>query len=237
MRLYLIRHAQSVNNALRDERDRLQDPPLTELGERQAEALARHLAAGIELDPALFWEGGPPPRGYGFTRMYCSPMWRSLQTAAPVAQALDLTPQVWIDVHEQGGIYLDHADGRGRVGYSGKTRREIAAVFPSYLLPEGIGERGWWNRDFEEWPACYERATKVAEELRGWVASDECIAMISHGGFLDALLKVLFNQTSNRRMFYYHYNTAISRVDFRSDGFLEFRYLNRVSHLSPDLVS
>jgi len=61
--------------------------------------------------------------------------------------------------------------------------------------------------------------------------------MISHGGFLDALLKVLFNQTSKRRMFYYHYNTAITRLDFREDGRLGLRFVNRVDHLPPETVS
>ena len=48
MQLYIVRHAQSTNNALADIRDRVCDPTLTELGERQAEIVGGHLAAGIE---------------------------------------------------------------------------------------------------------------------------------------------------------------------------------------------
>ena len=46
MQLYIIRHAQSVNNALDDQRYRVSDPLLTEVGHRQAAMLAEHLAHG-----------------------------------------------------------------------------------------------------------------------------------------------------------------------------------------------
>ena len=49
MDLYIIRHAQSTNNALPAEvelRDRVCDPLLSDLGYRQAAFLAEHLATG-----------------------------------------------------------------------------------------------------------------------------------------------------------------------------------------------
>jgi 2,3-bisphosphoglycerate-dependent phosphoglycerate mutase len=233
MRLYLIRHAQSTNNALGDERDRVRDPALTGLGERQAETLAEHLATGVELEPADHFE-----RGYSITRLFCSPMVRSLQTAAPVARRLGLRPEVWTDIHEQGGIYLDAEDGMSRIGYPGVTRAEIQASYPTYLLPEDISEGGWWNRGFEEWEDFQERAARVAEKLFKWAASDERLALITHGGFTDALLKALLQHTSRERpLFYYHYNTAITRLDFGHNGHLGIQYVNRVDHLAPELVS
>jgi hypothetical protein len=54
---------------------------------------------------------------------------------------------------------------------------------------------------------------------------------------MDALLKALFRQFPDRHLFYYHYNTAVSRIDLRSDGNLGVRYLNRVSHLPLELIS
>ncbi len=242
MELYLIRHAQSTNNALADQNQRVCDPPLTDLGLRQAEVIARHVAEG--LTPELVKYGSVEAtdaaqrRGYGLTRLYCSPMRRTLQTAQPISQALGLTPEVWVDIHEQGGIYLDHGEEVGRVGYPGLTRAEILAEFPAYRLPDAVTEQGWWRSGYEEWPLCQGRAIKVAHTLRQWaIGSTERIALVSHGGFLDALLKALFDQLPGRHLFYHHYNTAVTRLDFREDGRLGLRFINRVDHLPPELVS
>ncbi len=242
MELYLIRHGQSTNNALSEARERVFDPALTGLGLRQAQLAAEHLANGLNPELAVWTpEGGgsaPNRCGYGITRLYCSPMMRALQTAQPIGQALGLAPEVWVDIHEQGGIFLDHgeADG-GVVGYPGKTRPEILAEFPGYKLPAGITDLGWWKWGYEEMSVCHGRAVRVAEELVKRAAGDERIAMVSHGGFVDALLKALSNQLPGYFLFYFHYNTAITRVDFRGDGRLDFRYLNRVAHLPPDAIS
>jgi broad specificity phosphatase PhoE len=241
MELYIVRHAQSANNVLVDPRYRVCDPPLTELGKRQAELVAQHLSNGVNPELSAWTPaetGGNHDRhGYPITRLYCSPMARALQTARPIGQALDLAPEVWIDIHEQGGIFLDHGKAGGVVGYPGKTRSEILADFPHYVLPEGITERGWWQWGYEELSVCHGRAIKVAEDLGKWAASDERIAMVSHGGFIDALLKALFNQLPGYSLFYYHYNTAITRIDFLPGNRLDFRYLNRVTHLPPGLIS
>lgn len=85
MELYIIRHAQSANNALRDPADRVCDPHLTELGRQQAARLARHLAN----EPHSEQRHGSDPEetsvetiaGYGIVKLYCSAMHRSLETA------------------------------------------------------------------------------------------------------------------------------------------------------------
>ena len=235
MELYIIRHAQSTNNTLTDHWDRVCDPPLTELGRRQAEIVAQHVGTGVGLEP---WEpDSRDRRGYGITRLYCSPMWRALQTAEPIGRALGLAPEVWIDIHERGGIFLDHGEAGGIVGHPGKTRPEIMAEFPDYHLPAGVTEQGWWYQGREEPSACHGRAIKVAEELHKWSSSDERIAMVSHGGFISDLLKALFNQLPGYHIYYHCLNTSISRIGFRSDGHLDVQYLNRVDHLPLELVS
>lgn len=233
MQLYIIRHAQSTNNALADERLRVCDPPLTELGRLQAQIVAQHLASGRQPEPAA----GDGHGGYGLTHLYTSPMWRALQTAQPIAQTLGLQPEIWLELHEQGGIYLDHGEGRGRVGYPGKTRPEVLAEFPGFVVPEELSEEGWWNRDYEEMPACYERACCVLAALARRAATDERIALLTHGAFIDAFLKALFHQEADEPLFYYNYNTAISRLDFHGDGRVDVHYLNRVDHLPVDLIS
>lgn len=247
MQLYIIRHAQSYNNALANFKDRICDPPLTELGHQQAAAVADYLARGVHPEQKFGGDaeatGVRTVLGAGITRLYCSAMHRSLQTAHAIGRALSLNPEVWLDIHEAGGIYLEHEDERGIVGYPGKTRGEILAEFPNVTLPDAVTEDGWWNVDDgqEDWPTCQGRAIRVAYRLRAWAASearaDECVAMVSHGGFMEVLLKALFNQLPGSQVVYHHFNTAITRLDFMPEGRLDVRYINRIPHLSQELVS
>jgi broad specificity phosphatase PhoE len=242
MQLYIIRHAQSANNAINDSKDRTQDPPLTDLGRRQAEIVADYLANGLPLDERLFPGrnlNGSTPRGFGISRLYCSPMLRTLQTAQPISAALGMAPEVWVDIHEHGGIFLEYADERGVVGFPGLTRREIAEQFSHYVLPEAITDQGWYNpaHGMESEEASMERAIKVAASLREQSATQDHIAIVTHGTFANHLIKAIFDQLPGRRQFYHHYNTAISRIDFYKDEWLGLVYLNRIDHLPPELVS
>jgi 2,3-bisphosphoglycerate-dependent phosphoglycerate mutase len=240
MELYIIRHAQSTNNALIDQRTRVADPPLTELGQHQAQLLARYLATTTDPAdlPAITMgqrRNGRRGPGYHIDRLYCSPMWRSLQTIQPIADALGLKPEIWVPIHEVGGIFLE--DETGIVGYGGKTRSELLATFPGYAIPGEITEAGWWTGGLEEELARDLRAIRVATQLHGWAASDERIAIVSHGGFINRLLKVLFNLPTGRLVFYEHYNTAVTRIVFNADGHLTANYINRVDHLPPDMLT
>ena len=243
MELYIIRHGQSVNNVsmITDGKDRLPDPPLTELGQIQAEAVARHLKSGLNPDiliDAAYGRGEGTP-GFGITKLYCSPMLRTLQTCQPISKALGLKPQVWIDIHEHGGLYLDYRDERGTASFPGLTRAEIMTDFPDYDLPEAITEKGWWNvaQGEEDLAAAQARAIRTAANLWEQAESQERIAIVTHGTFADCLLKALLNQLPTTRHFFAHYNTAISRVDFLDLHRLRLRFTNRVDHLMAEMLS
>ncbi|HXF63414.1 MAG TPA: histidine phosphatase family protein [Caldilineaceae bacterium] len=259
MRLFIIRHAESANNRLALDltyeeymAQRSPDPPLTERGQRQAKLLAEHLAS--DTIPETYHEtiptrqdGQEPPARYGgyhITHLYCSPMLRTLQTAQPVVAALGLKPTVWVEIHEHGGMFKGNPrSGEELIIHPGLTRAAIQADFPEYELPETITEKGWWNSGYEDMPACYARAIRVARDLRRRAQEERVaeveshIAIISHGTFVDALIKALFNQLPERQIFYHHYNTGISRIDFMPNGSLFLRYLNRVQHLPPEMIS
>ncbi len=243
MELYIIRHAQSTNNALVNQRERVQDPELTELGQRQAQNLAEHLAEGIhpEMTIGISEEDTTTRRkqGYGINRLYCSAMKRAMQTARPVGEALKLSTEVWIDIHEVGGIYLDDFETETKVGYPGQTRPEIMAEFPNFVLPGEVTDEGWWNKGYEDWPGCHGRAIRVARQLHRLAEqlTHERIAIVTHGGFIDALLKALLNQSPSPIFFFHHYNTAITRIDFLPDKRLHFRHINRVNHIPMDMIS
>ena len=229
MELYIVRHGQSTNNALADRSERVADPPLTPLGRRQAEMVAQHLATGMVKVP----DGELRP--YGIGRLYCSAMERALDTAQVMGSALGLVPEVWLDIHEVGGIYLDGPEGPE--GYAGKTRQEIEDEYPGFVLPDGITDEGWWNRPREDRRARLLRAGRVVAALRERAGGDERIALVTHGGFVNVLQKVLFRQAAGTNMWFDLYNTAISRIDFYADGHVSVQFLNRVDHLPPELVT
>lgn len=246
MELYLIRHGQSVNNVIMVNADyehlRDADPALTPLGWQQAEAAAHYLAEATNLEalvdlPAENRREVPP--GFGITRLYSSPMLRALQTAQPIAQALKLPVEVWVEVHEHGGLYLEYPDERGVVGFPGRTRADMQRDFPGCLLPEAITDQGWWNpaSKREDIAGCFARAARVAAGLRRRAYSQERIAIITHGTFAACLLKALLNMLPSDQLHYHLYNTSITRLDFRADGHMVIRYINRIAHLPPEWVS
>jgi 2,3-bisphosphoglycerate-dependent phosphoglycerate mutase len=229
MELFLIRHGQSANNALADPALRVEDPWLTPAGEQQAERVAAYLAARRHLH-ADARDGARPV----FDQLYCSPMIRAMQTARPIARTLAVRCEVWVDIHEIGGIYLDR-DGR-KVGYAGQTRSQLLQHFPECALPHDVSERGWWNRDFEEAHVGYARAVGVARALRARADEDTRVGLVSHGDFLSELLKSLCDEDIGDGGYYQHRNTAITHVDLTPLG-ARVRYLNRVDHLDDALLT
>lgn len=242
MELFIIRHAQSTNNALPDENGRVIDPPLTEIGRRQAGLVAAYLTQSTDRSTAPC-EAEPPNGGngcyFGIKRIYTSAMQRALETATPIGQALGLRPEVWVEVHEHGGMWLDHGAPIGVVGYPGMTRAEIAARFPDMCLPADVTENGWYDPALgnEGWELARTRAERVAARLRGWGDQDDRIALVTHGGFGSLLLRALFSASPAAHLFFHHDNTGITRVRFRADGQVSLRYLNRVSHLPAELIT
>ncbi len=238
MELYIIRHGQSANNALEEGGQRVCDPPLTDIGEAQAHRLASYLAEagdGVEgIHPAGMQQNCA---GFEFDRIFSSPMLRAIQTAAPVGKALGIRPEIWIDIHEEGGIWLDEGDDRGEVVYPGLTRSEIEALFPEFAIPETITEAGWWNRPPEvksEWRARARRVASVLHER--FAGTGERIGMVCHGGFANDLLHAVFAGMPDS-IYFENPNTAMSRLDFNGKGWVQVRYLSRVAHLPPDLIT
>ena len=241
--LYLIRHGQSQNNAFAaesttkttEETPRTSDPSLTRAGYAQAKCVARYLAQ--EADKTDVRDGTPVGDGHGIDKLYTSPMLRALETTAPISDALGLAPEIWLDVHEEGGIWLDHGDGRGPIGYPGMNRTEIAANFPGFELPASITGAGWWNRPFETRENLVRRAARLAEDVRRHVAGQESrIAIVSHGTLISLLIQHLLLGQYVPEIRFSNHNTGISRIDFDGDSVM-LRYLNRIDHLPMDLVT
>lgn len=237
MRIYFIRHGQSANNARPTvDTPRTHDPILTSLGQQQAERLAQFMTSNPDPVPASLEAIEGADDSFGISQIYCSPMWRALQTAKPLADALKINPVVWDDIHEQGGVYLVENDKA--IGYPGKTRQEIVNVFPNYVLPATISDQGWWNRDHESWDEAAKRAVDVANRLvKMGTESEDTIAIITHQFFIGMVLKLMAGAPPFNNIYFNLYNTGITRLDIKPNGVLFFRYMNRVGHLTPELLS
>ena len=228
MELYLIRHGQSANNlrkeALAEPCDspaatapRMADPPLTDLGKLQARL------AGEALTEE------------GITRLYCGPMLRTLQTAQIIGAALDLSPHVFVALHEWGGVWESRGE-TGSVQRPGLTKQEMSAMFPGFVLPSDVTDRGWWFHDWEGDQAMLELAHRNAQAFIAHlethhVDSEQPVAAISHGGSGSSLVGALFGVPQDVLYARFtHDNTGVSRISITSER-RQLRYLNRIDHL------
>ncbi|HTO58928.1 MAG TPA: histidine phosphatase family protein, partial [Pseudomonadales bacterium] len=219
-----IRHGESTNNALPDATNRVADPLLTPAGERQALRVAEHLAALAHLHPTQ--RNGAA----ALDRLYCSAMLRAMQTADAIADRLGLAPELWLDIHEIGGIYLDH--GERKVGYPGSTRAELERRFPNCVMAPDVRTDGWWNRPFEDHADGVDRAARVANILRDRANEATRIGLVTHGDFMSELVKALLDGPGGTT-FYEHRNTAITCLEL-TPGLVRVRYVNRVEHLDDE---
>ena len=245
-RLYLIRHAQSTNNQGWDgtpfHEGREPDPDITEIGHRQAQSLASHLVHPL-AEPRQIPFASVEQTDFRLTHVYCSLMTRSVVTAGYVAEACGLNLEALPDIFEQHGIY--HVNERGACeGLPGPGRAYFEQRFPKLTLPENIDGEGWWSRPYEEEDAFVERVDRVVAEIgRRLAGSDERVAMISHGDFIDQFVNTLMGVGRHRHNYDNHWvanwtfhNTSISRIDF-VDGARNVVYLNRIDHLEHHLVT
>ncbi|MEM7125333.1 MAG: histidine phosphatase family protein [Chloroflexota bacterium] len=252
MIVYIIRHAQSQNNVVatmaKDHAEfvanYVTDPSITKLGFEQADLVAEHLKSETDIDRLADTPESKLWGGYNITHLYCSPMLRTMQTALPIGWALALQPEIWVDIHENNGLYrYNSADPEDISSYSGLTRSQMIERFPGYKLVDQITEEGWWFGGREEFSLCMGRALRVSDTLRKWAAKQhqegraETIALVSHGTFIDCLLKALTYRLPDTSVHYHNYNTAINRVDFHEDGKVTLRYINRTQHLPPGTIS
>lgn len=194
--LYLIRHARSTWNA----EGRWQghaDPPLDEVGLKQAEALAEHL------------------RGETFAAVYSSPLVRARQTAEYIARAQSLS------------VVLDDRLKERDVGaWSGLTEAEVKARFPEHFKPD------WWvsGPPGGEGQSALNARTLAAFRAIIAVHPDGAVAVVSHGGTLNACLAGLFGIPLGLPVSFRFANTNYARLSVK-DGRVHVLSLGEAAHL------
>jgi 2,3-bisphosphoglycerate-dependent phosphoglycerate mutase len=240
MEFYFIRHGQSTNNLLWQRtgstNGRSEDPKLTETGQQQVRLLAQFLrhtppnAAAANRDTQNIG-------GFGITHLYTSLMVRAVATGTAVADALGLPLTAWQDLHEGGGIFLDDEATGERNGRPGKNRAFFAAHYPDLILPDSLDDIGWWNRPYEEHEERPARAKRVLRELlERHGATDDRVAVVSHGGFYNYFLWELLGLPQREGFWFALSNTGITRVDFDGDN-VGLVYSNRTDFLPKELVT
>ncbi|MFB2935189.1 histidine phosphatase family protein [Aerosakkonemataceae cyanobacterium BLCC-F154] len=240
MQLYFIRHAESTNNYNRrvrgSSKGRSDDPELTATGKEQAQILAEFLRNNYSPIPVLERDF-QNARGFHFTHLYSSLMIRSVITGTFISQALNLPLTAWVDIHECRGPYIRDDRTDETIATEGKNRAYFTANHPELILPDYLGEKGWWNRPAEETEQWFVRAKLVFQELlEKHGNSDDRVAIVSHGGFYNCFLATVLNFPPGHCFSFILNNAAISRIDFEG-GKIRLIYLNRVDFLPKDLIT
>jgi 2,3-bisphosphoglycerate-dependent phosphoglycerate mutase len=177
----------------------LADPPLSAAGRAQAEAVAKRL----EREP--------------FTHIFVTPLQRTQQTAAPLAELTGLVPVVIPDLRE---------------AYMGDWEHDfyvrVAAQDP--LLKRMLIEESWEvipNAErMQEFAA---RVRTGIREVAGALADGSACVAFVHGGTIGELCR---QATASRAFaFFAPENTSISRLVVHQDGHWGLRTYNDVSHL------
>ena len=226
MRFVLIRHGQSINNLLwaetGDSIGRHHDPALTPLGHQQAQLLGDALA-----DDVLPWR---------ITHLHCSLMTRAVQTAAPLAEALDLPLIGHPDAYETGGPFVEEVVGV-RVPHRGATAAELRILSARLMLPESAGDDGWFPGPYEDGQSLImDRARRVVADLRARHGEDDVVALVIHGAFFQYLFQALLGIDSMRGWITKH-NTAMTLIDETSAGISIAERIDWTPHLSEELLT
>lgn len=237
MRLYLIRHGQSVNNALwakqQSEQGRSFDPVLTDIGRAQAQCVAEFLRDELGTRLPLTGMFNDPARP---ALIYTSLMSRAAATGSIVARALHVPLIALSDAHEVGGLYLTDETTGEKIGMEGPNRAHFETQHPEMQLPGELGERGWWNRPHEDKELRAGRARRVWEFLLARHGTGEdVIGLITHGGFYNYLLSNVLGVQQSEIWFALN-NCAVSRIDVSERG-IGLAYLNRFDFLPPEWIT
>jgi 2,3-bisphosphoglycerate-dependent phosphoglycerate mutase len=213
MRFVLVRHGQSGNNVLwsaqGSDHGRHPDTPLTPLGREQAHRLAAFVAGG-----GLPWRPDA---------VHCSLMTRAVETAAPLADALDLPLHGHAELFECGGPY-DHAPGEvdgavERVPHPGAGRGELVGLSSRLVLPDVAREHGWWDGPVEDAEEAYAgRARRALAAVREQHAEDAVVTLVTHGWFTQYLLRELLGIPAMTGWITIH-NTGVSLVEDAAEPF------------------
>ncbi|WP_161604373.1 histidine phosphatase family protein [Roseiconus nitratireducens] len=221
MQLYLIRHAESQNNA-RPTYLRVEDPEITPVGRLQAQHLADWLAT-LKIDA-----------------MITSPFLRTLQTALPILTATQVNLDVWHHVFERGGCFRGH-DETNFAGAMGMGRAHILRLLAEFerrcRLEASIDDSGWWGgRDRETDQEAEQRAKRICDRLLSTFQNGEVVVLLIHADFKRLMLTEMIGETIDVTGLGPMRNAGITKLN-RIDERWQLDYFNSVTHLPAKLIT
>lgn len=215
MEILLVRHAESEGN-LRGVMQGHVDYPLSDLGRQQAVCVAEYLKTHYSQTAPDFFLASPLKRAY--------------QTAETIAQALSIsdipTDARLIEVSSgifSGLTWAEALERHPEVCAKFKQARDWSAV------PEGESRELLW-----------ERARTFLDDFAANQPPHSRGVMVTHGGFIRALLGVVAGVSPAENVFICIDNTSLSLIGLEGSR-RYIRYVNRTQHLadcefSPDFV-
>ena len=177
------------------------DPELTPDGRDQARRLAAALAGG---------------RYDHIDRIVSSPMQRAVQTAHEIGQQLGIQPSLdeWLCEFDRG--WTTYGIDQSAYGH----RSELFATLNAGRLRGNTFD----PMNFRA------RVVSAIEDVMATVDDDtERVAIVCHGGVINAYLTYLLNQA--RTFAFDPYYTSITRILAETDGYREIRSINETAHL------
>lgn len=219
MKLFLIRHAESENNASLPWQ-RVADPNITALGRLQGEALGEWIAdVGVHI-------------------LVTSPFRRALQTSQLVSEISPIKHMlVWHNVFERGGCYNVHSE-QGITSHPGLGRTGIQEMLPTAILDPSIGGDGWWSGRLKESDAqAKERVDSIIDRMKNsFGAGPTKVSVILHADLLKLMISRILFGIFEVDVFGTFANAGVTKLDF--DGRVwKLDWLNSISHLNPKLIT
>lgn len=219
MQLYLIRHAESENNA-KPPYARVEDPPITAVGKLQSEFLASWLRT-LQIDALI-----------------TSPFRRTLQTTRYLLNVAPQRLHVWHDVFERGGCFRGHGPDATEGG-PGLGRSEIQRLIDhdDCQIDESISESGWWgSKDRETNDEVVARAKQVLGRLEQSFDSGQAVVVITHADFKRCLLTEILGNVIDIDCVGLLRNTGVTKLVYEHSRW-SVQWLNSVTHLPPKLIT
>ena len=177
------------------------DPPVSEVGQSQAESVAERLA------------------GEDIRALFVSPLRRTHETAAPLADATGIEPTVLPELAE---VFLGEFEGgeyRVRAGRGDPIIKQVFAEQRWDAIPgaESLADLG-------------RRVRGAIERIVAEVGPDGTAVAFAHGAVIGELCR---QATESRPFAFVHAdNGSISRLVVREDGRWLLRSFNDIAHLT-----